>query len=38
MKFVLRILCLSLVVFCYIIKWLAMLAVKCSCYILSPVL
>lgn len=38
MRFVLRVLCLPLVAICYIVKWLAMFTVKCSCYILSPVL
>lgn len=37
-KFILRILYLPLVVICYIIKWGAMLTMKCGCYILSPVL
>lgn len=38
MKFVFRILFLPLVALCWIIKWLAVLTMKCSCYILSPAL
>lgn len=38
MKFVLRVLCLPLVVICCIIKCIAMLTIKCGCYILSPAL
>lgn len=38
MKFVLRILCLPLVALCYVIKAIAMLTMKCGCYLLSPVL
>lgn len=38
MKFVLRILYRPLVALCCIIKSIAMLTIKCSCYILSPVL
>ena len=38
MKFVLHILCLPLVVICCIIKCIAMLTIKCGCYIFSPVL
>lgn len=38
MKFVLRVLSLPLVVLCYIIKCVAMLTIKCGCYILSPAL
>lgn len=38
MKFVLRALCLPLAVICYAIKWLAILIMKCGCYMLSPVL
>lgn len=38
MKFVLRALYLPLVAICYIIKWLALLAIQCGCYILSPIL
>lgn len=37
-KFILRVLYLPLVVICYIIKWIATLTIKCSCYILSPLL
>ncbi len=38
MKFVLRVLCLPLVALCCIIKCIAMLTIKCGCYILSPAL
>lgn len=38
MKFVLHILCLPLVAICCSIKCIAMLTIKCGCYILSPVL
>lgn len=38
MKFVLRILCLPLVAICCVIKWIAILTIKCSSYILSPIL
>lgn len=38
MKFVLRVLCLPLVAICCIIKCIALLTIKCGCYILSPVL
>ena len=38
MKFVLRVLSLPLVVLCYIIKCVAMLTIKCGCYLLSPAL
>lgn len=38
MKFVLRVLCLPLVAICCIIKCIAMLTIKCGCYILSPAL
>ena len=38
MKFVLRFLCLPLVVLCCIIKGIAMLTIKCGCYILTPAL
>lgn len=38
MKFVLRVLCLPLVAVCCIIKCIAMLTIKCGCYILSPAL
>ena len=38
MKFVLRVLCLPLVAICCIIKCIAMLTIKCGCYILSPTL
>lgn len=38
MKFVLRALCLPLVAICYIIKWIAILTIKCSSYILAPML
>lgn len=37
-KFVLRVLCLPLVAICCIIKWLAIITMKCGCYILSPAL
>lgn len=38
MKFVLRILCLPLVAICCVIKWIAILTIKCSSNILSPIL
>lgn len=38
MKFVLRVLCLPLVALCCIIKCIAMVTIKCGCYILSPAL
>lgn len=38
MKFVLRALRLPLVALCWIINWLALLAIQCGSYILSPVL
>lgn len=38
MKFVLRILYRPLVAVCCIIKCIAMLTIKCGCYILSPML
>lgn len=38
MKFVLRALFLPLVALCYIIKYAAMLTMKCGCFILSPVI
>lgn len=38
MRFVLRVLCLPLVAICNIIKCVAMLTMKCGCYVLSPVL
>lgn len=38
MKFVLRILFLPLVALCWIIKWLALFAIQCGSYILSPIL
>lgn len=38
MKFVFRVLCLPLVALCYVIKAIAMLTMKCGCYLLSPAL
>lgn len=37
-KFVLRVLCLPLVAVCYTIRCIALLTIKCGCYILSPAL